>query len=236
VDEGATVLGLVGIASTILLCLCVWYFFSVLREKPDYHGMARRAIDIPFSNIDLAKVEMQLQRSSHELFRPDGIPERFSVRLRRLERHPKAIQFAKAGSVPIQVYYEVSVMKDHAGDMGHYMTPVWSEEYDYLTGALSMMSSYAKPIQQTPITPPIPAPVSTPESLIAAIQGQIDATERTLEDVRLKKYANQGVTLADVAILEGWAAYLDLLKQRDELMWQGDKKEQTIKSNSDNDG
>jgi len=40
----------------------------------------------------------------------------------------------------------------------------------------------------------------------------------------------------DLGILEGWAAYLDLLKQRDELMWQGDKKEQTIKSNSDNDG
>ena len=230
-------------AMVATICLCVFFivvivlYWHLLRKKPDYRDIIGRAIDIPNHIIDKAKVETHLQnrplRCEPEAFWDKRHERGFYVEIERKQRHPASIQFAKSGSIPIQVYYQVDVVKN--GPMA-YRKSVFREEYDSLDSALYQLTSHAKPVQQAPITPPAVVPVEVPVNQMDALQEKIDAIEGELERVRLKKYANRGLVLADVAMLEGWKEYLDLLKERDELMWEDDKKTKALSTLTDNTG
>ena len=52
--------------------------------------------------------------------------------------------------------------------------------------------------------------------------------EQALELVKQREYPNRGLSIADVAVLVGRQDYLDLLKQRDELMWVQDASQKKV--------
>lgn len=194
------------------------------RERPDYRHVLRHAIDIPFHTIEEYAVEARLRRGTVD-FNPRGCSDgrrQFVVRLSRVTRHPDSIIFAKRGTVPTQVYYRVDVRRQNPNSWED--QSLWTAEYADLASALREMSSYATPLQ-TVVVPALPAPESVPVNGLGAIQAKIDARETKLESVRLKKYPNRGLSLADVGMLEGDQAYLALLKERDELMWAADQEQ-----------
>ena len=198
-------------------------------KKRDYRDIAQSAIDIPFHHIDEAKVEHSLMNlPHHEYFYPQGYYNAkrrrgYFVTLERMENQPSAMQFAKAGTVPIRVTYRLAVVK--ANSWSQYSgKEVWVTEFTTLANALSLMSVEAKPVQQQPVTPPTPAPLEAAVTDIQVIQGRIDVMEKALEIVRDREYANKSLSIADVAVLTGRQDYLDLLKERDELMWKGEQE------------
>jgi len=212
---------------SVLIAVIVMIYWYSLRKKPDYRDIIGRAIDIPNHIIDKAKVETHLQnrplRCEPEAFWDKRRDRGFYVEIERKQRHPASIQFAKSGSIPIQVYYQVDVVKN--GPMA-YRKSVFREEYDSLDSALYQLTSHAKPIQQAPITPPTLPIVEPPVTDMQVIQGRIDVLQKALEVVKERDYPNRGLSITDVAVLIGRQDYLDLLKERDELMWQQDAKKE----------
>jgi len=222
-------IGILTVGGAIMGTLLVIWYAERKHRKPDYRDIVGSAIDIPHHNIDMAKVNLHLQtyqtlRCEAEPFYHKQRQRGLFVELERKHRHPASIKFAKSGSIPDQEYYTVTVLKQGPTT---FRKEVWSEEFSSLDNALYAMSRMAKPIQQAPITPPTLPVVDPPVTDMQVIQGRIDVMEVALELVKQREYPNRGLTLADVALLVGRQDYLDLLKERDELMWQQDAKKET---------